>query len=579
MIKLCNNKIATRCLILLFCLYNNVVFAKGETTAVSSRNSDGAIFGDGTFFMASSISADGRYIAFHTFNPLDAADTNGGKYDIYLYDRLSKKNTLISMSSAGVIGNGDSLLPSISADGRFIAFISDASNLVDGDTNQYMDIFVHDRVTKQTTRVSVHSNGSQAQPDLFGFSGHKKPSISADGRFVAFSSLSSTLVDNDTNNDLDTFVHDRLSKQTTRVSVNSSGGEGKGNSLNGIANGTFQAISADGRYVAFTSDYSNLVNDDTNKVPDIFMHDRTTKKTVRVSIGTGNSQGGFSSYYPGISANGRFITFSTASSLVNDDTNNASDIFVHDFINKETTRVSVNSQGNQAVLGGFLSDISADGRFVVFNSQSPDLVNFQFNFEGVFIHDRLTKDTSIININTAGDQGITCCSILLGNLLGPSVNADGRYVSFASYLPLAPNDFDNGYDVYLRDRNLDSNHHADLVITNTQKPNSLIANTTGSYQFTVTNNGPDAVNVLSIQHLLSNGKLTGITPSNGFCHRYTSLTICNVKDLPVGSSMTLTTNVTALRNSVVQRLSISSGGRADPRPANNFLMMNTPVTK
>ncbi|MGH2537890.1 MAG: TolB family protein, partial [Candidatus Promineifilaceae bacterium] len=148
------------------------------------------------------------------------------------------QTSLVSIASDGTQGNYDSGLSSVSADGRYVAFTSGASNLVAGDTNGLFDVFVHDRDSGQTSRVSVASDGAEGN----GVSDW--PSISADGRYVAFQSLASNLVGDDTNGYLDVFIHDRDSGQTSRVSVAWDGDEGNGDSWE-------PSISADGRYVAF----------------------------------------------------------------------------------------------------------------------------------------------------------------------------------------------------------------------------------------------------------------------------------------------------------------------------------------
>jgi hypothetical protein len=169
--------------------------------------------------------------------------------------------------SAGVGGAGGVGM----GGGRFVAFLSFAANLVDDDTNGTSDVFVHDRMSGTTTRVSVNSAGAQGDSRS-----DDRPAISADGRFVAFASLATNLVDDDTNGSYDVFVHDRMTGTTTRVSVNSAGAQGDGAS-------TGPAISADGRFVAFSSFATNLVDDDTNGTSDVFVHDRITGTTSRVS--------------------------------------------------------------------------------------------------------------------------------------------------------------------------------------------------------------------------------------------------------------------------------------------------------
>jgi Tol biopolymer transport system component len=249
----------------------------------------------------------------------------------------------VDVASDGTEANSfveyDSHNGSMSADGRYSAFASNASNLVAGDTNDFIDVFVHDAVTGSTTRVSVASDGTQSNGASSAFL-----SISAEGRYVAFSSDASNLVPNDTNGGSDVFVHDMVTGSTTRVSVASDGTQGNGTLSNNIP-----SISADGRYVAFFSDSSNLVPNDTNAAPDVFVHDMVTGVTTRISVASDGSQGDSLSFYPSISANGRYVVFaSAASNLIPNDTNGAQDIFVHDMVTGLTTRVSVASDGSQA---------------------------------------------------------------------------------------------------------------------------------------------------------------------------------------------------------------------------------------
>jgi Tol biopolymer transport system component len=282
-----------------------------------------------------SISANGRFVAFKSFaSNLVPGDTNNNS-DIFVRDLLTNTTTLVSLDSAGNQANSDSSSPSISADGRFVAFASFASNLL---PKMKYDIFVRDLLTNTTTLVSVDSAGNPA--DNFSSS----PSISADGRFVAFDSYSN-LVPGDTNNNSpvrnsDIFVRDLLTSTTTRVSVDSAGNQGNSNS--GVP-----SISADGRFVAFQSFVSNLVPEDTNHQPDIFVRDLLTNTTTIVSLDSAGNQGNNYSSSPSISADGRFVAFaSVASNLVPGDTNNQIDIFVRDLLTNITTRVSVDSAGN-----------------------------------------------------------------------------------------------------------------------------------------------------------------------------------------------------------------------------------------
>jgi uncharacterized lipoprotein NlpE involved in copper resistance len=255
-------------------------------------------------------------VAFHSLaDNLVSGDTNETR-DIFVHDRETGETTRVSVSSDGTQSNSTSYVPSISADGRQVAFYSDASNLVSGDTNGIGDIFVHDRDTGETTRVSVASNGTQ------GNSGSDYPSISADGRQVAFYSDASNLVSGDTNGFGDIFVHDRDTGETTRVNVSSDGTHSNICSF-------YPSISEDGRYVAFYSAASNLVSGDTNELGDIFVHDRETGETTRVSASSGGSQCNDHSWYPSLSGDGSYVAFqSEATNLVSGDTNGVNDIFV-----------------------------------------------------------------------------------------------------------------------------------------------------------------------------------------------------------------------------------------------------------
>jgi Tol biopolymer transport system component len=271
-----------------------------------------------------SISANGRFVAFDSpASNLVPGDTNDAS-DIFVRDTLTNTTTRVSVDSAGNQANSISGEPSISANGRFVAFSSLASNLVPGDTNDKFDTFVRDTLTNTTTRVSVDSASNQAN------SISTEPSISANGRFVAFSSLASNLVPGDTNNTSDIFVRDTLNNTTTRVSVDSAGNQVNNTSVDPYRHGGVYnpSISADGRFVAFQSDASNLVPEDTNDANDIFVQDTLTNTTTRVSVDSAGNQsnpGPVSFSHPSISADGRFVAFSSfASNLVPEDTNTIS---------------------------------------------------------------------------------------------------------------------------------------------------------------------------------------------------------------------------------------------------------------
>jgi len=382
-------------------------------------------------FSSPSISADGRFVAFFSdATNLVPGDTNN-TIDIFVRDTLTNTTTRVSVNSEGNQGNSLSWRPSISGDGRFVVFSSDASNLVPGDTNNSRDIFVRDTLTNTTTRFSVDSAGAQANE-----SSHD-PSISADGRFVAFASDASNLVPGDTNSKDDIFVRDILTNTTTRVSVDS-----KGNQVN--ASSSHSSISTDGRFVAFESRASNLVPGDTNDNSDIFVRDTLTNTTTRVSVDSAGNQPNKGANNPSISANGRFVAFdSYSSNLVPGDTNDNSDIFVRDTLTNTTTRVSVDSAGNQANYDCWGMSISADGRFVAFSSYSSNLVlRDTNNASDVFVRDTLTNTTTRLSVGSEGNQANESSH-------APSISADGRIVVFDSEASnLVPEDTNNTWDVF-----------------------------------------------------------------------------------------------------------------------------------
>ena len=318
------------------------------------------------------ISANGRFVAFESFaTNLVASDENGVLEDVFVYDRLAGTIELISVNTDGVQGDDRSGRPSISGDGRLVAFRSAASNLVPNDTNGEIDIFVRDRQTGTTRRVSVASDGTEGTCATVGEAncGAGTVRISENSRYVVFSSRADNLVPADTNGERDVFVHDLLSGATTRVSLSSLGQEGNGRSRS-------PSISANGRFVAFRSRSTNLVDGDDNGERDIFVHSRGTGQTVRVSVATDGTEANGPSERAFLSGSGRFVAFtSAASNLVDDDLNGVEDIFVHDLRNAETRRVSVNRGGTGGNMSSGLGAVlDFDGRVVVFSSNADNLV-------------------------------------------------------------------------------------------------------------------------------------------------------------------------------------------------------------
>ncbi|WFN33698.1 hypothetical protein L1S32_07550 [Methanogenium sp. S4BF] len=233
----------------------------GETTCITG--------GDG-LSGPSSISGDGRVVVLaSTASDLVQGDTNG-ETDIFTYNRLTGVTVRVSVSSDGTEGNGSSVSPDISTDGRFVSFRSWASNLAEGDTNGVDDVFVHDCLTNETTRVR------DATPGTFELGWSRSPPLSGDGRYAAFESAAETLAAGDTNRMEDVFVCDTKTGQTTLISVASDGSPGNGNS-------NAPDLSRDGRHVVFVSEASSLVEGDENGYADVFVHDRETGRTTMIS--------------------------------------------------------------------------------------------------------------------------------------------------------------------------------------------------------------------------------------------------------------------------------------------------------
>jgi len=346
-----------------------------------------------------SISADGRYVVFQSLaSNLVPLDQNPAG-DIYIRDREAGTTELVSLSSAGVQGNGWCGSPAISADGAHVVFFSAAGNLVAGDTNGELDVFVRDLVAGTTERASVATSGTEANNYSV------MSAISADGRYVAFESLASNLVPADTNQSFDVFVRDRGAGTTERVSVSSTGGQ---QAFGGLY--LYPSISADGRYVAFVSEAQNLVIQDSNLTTDAFVHDRRTSQTLRVSVGTGGVQGNSWTWIGRISGDGRYVVFaSRAGNFVQGDSNGKEDVFVHDRETGETERVSVSSAGDEGELDSSLPTITPDGRYVAFVSLAWNLVPGDGNDDAdVFVRDR-TGGTGFASLCDPGTGGVTAC--------------------------------------------------------------------------------------------------------------------------------------------------------------------------
>jgi hypothetical protein len=346
----------------------------------------------------------------------------------------------------------------ISNTGRYVVFSSEATNLVDGDTNGHRDVFLRDRDTDadgiydepgfvKTTRVSKGLNGAQANGDSW------EVAISGGARYIAYSSDASNLVLNDTNGVRDVFVYDRIDDETVRASVKDMTANDNGN-----AQSDQPFVSPTGQYVVFRSYASNLIPNDSNTVADIYLRDIFNDRTVRISVADDESQSNDESTTPTLSNNGRFVAFaSRATNLIGgvDPDGNEWDVFLRDWVLGTTTLISTTTNPAEAA-GSYSPYISGDARFITFASRATTLIPGEIPLEvdsdaDIFVYDRVGPVTSRVSVNFFGDYAAN------GDSYSPSITSDGRFIAFASdannldvHLP----DLNARRDIYVTDRTL-----------------------------------------------------------------------------------------------------------------------------
>jgi hypothetical protein len=328
-----------------------------ERVSVSSDGAQGDQFSDR---FAPALDLTGRFVAFESgATNFVLGDTNG-TFDVFLRDRRERTTVRVSLGNGGAQGNDFSISPAMSANARFVAFVSAASNLVPGDTNGFIDAFVRDRALGTTNRVSISTSGAQGNEDVI-----SNVAVNDDGRFVAFSSTATNLVPQRTSG---SFVRDRQRGTTELVSSSSAG-------VPGDLGGGRVSISADGRFVVYDSNSTNLVPNDTNGFPDVFVRDRQTGRTERVSVSSTGQQGNDASGFAAISSDARFIAFgSTATNLVAGVTTSTFRTYIHDR-HSRTTRLATRTFDGSAPDGGTGSPaLSGDGRVLVTQSLATNLI-------------------------------------------------------------------------------------------------------------------------------------------------------------------------------------------------------------
>lgn len=341
---------------------------------------------------------------------------------------------LVSKTAAGVQGNNTSEDPIVSADGRWVAFRSDATQLVDGDTNGRTDIYVKDRETGAIERVSLSTAGVEPNNSCF------DPAISGNGRFVSFSSHATNLVAGDTNGFPDAFLYDRDLDTLERVSVSSAGAEADAGCL-------LSSVSDDGRYVCFQSDATNLVAGDTNGARDVFVRDRQSGETLRMSTDSSGNEtlAGTYSSNAKVAGIGPWVLFSsTASNLVAGDTNGVEDLFAKNLETGAIERISVAADGTQANGDSNRFSVSSDGLRVVFECYGSNLVAGDTNGQpDVFLKDRSTGALRRVSLAAGGIQPDRGCG-------DPVLSGDGSTLAFISRATnLVPGDTNGETDTFV----------------------------------------------------------------------------------------------------------------------------------
>ncbi|MBA3685102.1 MAG: PD40 domain-containing protein [Planctomycetes bacterium] len=330
--------------------------------------------GDGS---EATISSDGRFLAFVASNDHVGHDD---EYQVWAFDRLTGVQSLVSSNSFGIQGDANAAAPSLSGDGRWVAFSSQSTNLDSASASgEYdHDVFLKDRITGATTVASVTPLG------VAGTGTSLAPKISRNGRRIVFNSSSTQLVAG-TPASLATgvFVYDTLSGLVSRVDV------AAGVHANSVAVTGDHALSGEGRWVAFASWASNLVADDSNLTSDVFVRDLSTGTVERVSVSSGGAQGNDGSFSPSISSDGRYVAFrSYASNLVSGDSNGVQDVFVRDRLLGTTKRISRGNFGVEADGASTTPMLCGDGFAVIFDSVATNLAGSDSNgVSDVFLAD------------------------------------------------------------------------------------------------------------------------------------------------------------------------------------------------
>jgi hypothetical protein len=417
----------------------DVAYQRPGTTVLVSAPASGAIPNGSSYF--SSISDNGRYVAFASnATNLVPGDDNGWD-DIFVKDLATGSLTLISGGADGP-SNQMSMQPSISGNGRYVVFLSYATNMLTDQTSdwRYANVYAHDLQTHKTELV---------QPSVIGGfpnSGALRPGISADGRYVVFHSAASDLVPNDLNGKIDSFIYDRAEDKMMLASKTFDGSVSDGSS-------TSPEITGNGKYVTFFSTATNIVEGDKNGVGDLFIRNLQTGVTELLSVATDGTQGNQdSSLIAAVTPDGRYIAFqSLASNLVPNDTNGiekvtyGGDVFLRDRVLGTTERVGVSAAGGQLSRVNYPA-LSDDGRYVYFYAAKPGIDQSDFSYgSDLYVHDRTTGATELLSATASGAPAA-------GENENGETSSDGRYVVFQSTSDELADGGGDNLDIFVRDR-------------------------------------------------------------------------------------------------------------------------------
>lgn len=407
-------------------------------TSIVTKSYLGIEANDSSWLWSSdSISADGARVVFSSYaSNLIQRDLNRHE-DVFMAEPDSGAMRRMSLGASDAEANGDSFYPSISSNGRFVVFSSYATNLVAGDTNNQVDVFLSDLDDGTIDRVSIATDGSQSN----GWS--KEPHVSDDGRYVIFTSSASNLVAEDTNGFWDVFLRDRSMGITTRISVGDLGQQG--NSYSGNPD-----MSADGRYLVFSSWSSNLLPNDVHSALDVFVKDQSTGQLFIASVSSSGAQGESLSFEPSISADGHYLVFSSyAWNLVPGDNNRAGDVFIRDLQTGTTQLASKTSQDGQDALGAERPAVSFDGRFVAFvtngNYSGSDILDTD-----VYLRDLVAGTTTRLSVSPIGTPGYGNYGYDIFDFVG--LSSDGKRAVFSTAAMLVGPSTRFQRNIYIYDR-------------------------------------------------------------------------------------------------------------------------------